>query len=99
MDDYAGLNEAWSSFFTKDPPARAAFGANGLALGAAAEVSSPAAARHRAFALLYTCPTIPSNEPAANEHACLPSPPADQVPGNDVRREPASFDFTVSLKG
>ena len=38
MDDYAGLNAAWVEAFTKDPPARAAFGASGLAMGAAAEV-------------------------------------------------------------
>eukprot|EP00326_Haptolina_ericina_P006150 CAMPEP_0181207566 /NCGR_PEP_ID=MMETSP1096-20121128/21652_1 /TAXON_ID=156174 ORGANISM="Chrysochromulina ericina, Strain CCMP281" /NCGR_SAMPLE_ID=MMETSP1096 /ASSEMBLY_ACC=CAM_ASM_000453 /LENGTH=130 /DNA_ID=CAMNT_0023298571 /DNA_START=8 /DNA_END=400 /DNA_ORIENTATION=+ len=37
MDDYAGLNAAWVEAFTKDPPARAAFGASGLAMGAAAE--------------------------------------------------------------
>ena len=37
MDDYAALNEAYVTVFKKDPPARAAFGANGLALGAAAE--------------------------------------------------------------
>jgi hypothetical protein len=35
--DYDGLNVAWSAFFGSNPPARSAFGANGLAFGAAAE--------------------------------------------------------------
>jgi 2-iminobutanoate/2-iminopropanoate deaminase len=35
--DYGPLNEAYVTIFPKDPPARAAFGANGLALNAAAE--------------------------------------------------------------
>ena len=34
--DYAALNEVWPTFF-KSPPARAAFGASGLAMNAAAE--------------------------------------------------------------
>lgn len=37
MEDYAGLNAAWTKIFPKDPPARAAFAAKELALGAAAE--------------------------------------------------------------
>ena len=37
MDDYDGMNEAYTSVFTKDPPARAAFAAAGIAMGAAAE--------------------------------------------------------------
>ncbi len=35
--DYDALNVAWAEFFGSTPPARAAFGANGLAFGAAAE--------------------------------------------------------------
>ncbi|EOD35418.1 hypothetical protein EMIHUDRAFT_98444 [Emiliania huxleyi CCMP1516] len=41
--DYAPLNEAYTKIFPKDPPARAAFGAKGLALNAAAEFKCVAA--------------------------------------------------------
>eukprot|EP00966_Prymnesium_polylepis_P128986 2982942-Prymnesium_polylepis.1 len=37
MSDYAAMNEAYVKLWPGDPPARAAFGASGLALGAAAE--------------------------------------------------------------
>ena len=37
MDDYDALNEAYTAIFPKDPPARAAFGAAGIAMNAAAE--------------------------------------------------------------
>ena len=36
-DDYDAMNEAYTSVFAKDPPARAAFAAAGIAMGAAAE--------------------------------------------------------------
>ena len=35
--DYEDLNGVWAEFFGNTPPARAAFGANGLAFNAAAE--------------------------------------------------------------
>ena len=37
--DYDAMNEAYVTIFPKDPPARAAFGANGIAMGAKAEFS------------------------------------------------------------
>ena len=37
MDDYEAMNEAYTAVFAKDPPARAAFAAAGIAMGAAAE--------------------------------------------------------------
>lgn len=43
MADYAALNAAWVTIFKSDPPARAAFAANELALGAAAEFKCIAA--------------------------------------------------------
>jgi len=36
--DWQGFNEIYSEYFSADPPARSAFGATGLALGAATEV-------------------------------------------------------------
>ncbi len=38
MADYAALNEVYLEFFTGNPPARSALGANGLALGALVEI-------------------------------------------------------------
>jgi len=41
--DWAAFNEVYKSYFTKPYPARSAFGANGLALGALVEVECIAA--------------------------------------------------------
>lgn len=43
MADWPAFNEIYRSFFSKPYPARSAFGANGLALGARAEVECIAA--------------------------------------------------------
>ena len=56
IDDYAALNEVWAKAFSgSDPPARAAFGASGLALGAAAEVSLAAPHDARRTHHVLTC--------------------------------------------
>jgi 2-iminobutanoate/2-iminopropanoate deaminase len=38
MQYYAAMNRVYASYFPHDPPARSAFGATGLALGAALEI-------------------------------------------------------------
>jgi len=38
MDDYGQMNEVYASFWDGPPPARSAFGADGLALGALLEI-------------------------------------------------------------
>ena len=45
MDDYAAVNEVYARYFPKDPPARSALAASGLAFGAAVEIECIAAAR------------------------------------------------------
>ena len=41
--DYDDMNDAYTAVFSKDPPARAAFGAAAIAMGAKAEFSCIAA--------------------------------------------------------
>jgi len=43
MSEWAEFNEVYQTFFSKPYPARSAFGVNGLALGAKAEVECIAA--------------------------------------------------------
>ncbi len=38
MDDYWPMNEVYASYWEGPPPARSAFGADGLALGALLEI-------------------------------------------------------------
>jgi reactive intermediate/imine deaminase len=38
MQNFGAMNAVYASFFSKDPPSRSTFGANGLALGAAIEI-------------------------------------------------------------
>ena len=44
IDDYAAMNAVYIEYFPNDPPARAAFAATGLALGALVEIDCIAAA-------------------------------------------------------
>lgn len=45
MADYAAMNAVYATFFPKDPPARSAMGASGLAFNAAVEIECIALAR------------------------------------------------------
>ena len=40
MADYGAMNTIYGSYFPENPPARAAFGANGLPLGALVEIET-----------------------------------------------------------
>jgi enamine deaminase RidA (YjgF/YER057c/UK114 family) len=46
MNDWPAFNEVYKSYFSGQYPARSAFGANGLALGARVEVDCIAVASH-----------------------------------------------------
>ncbi len=45
IQDFQAMNEVYARFFPKDPPARSALAASGLALGARAEIECIAAVR------------------------------------------------------
>jgi reactive intermediate/imine deaminase len=45
IEDFQAMNEVYARFFPKDPPARSALAASGLALGARTEIECIAAAR------------------------------------------------------
>ena len=45
MRDYAAMNAVYATFFPKDPPARSAMGASGLAFSASVEIECIALAR------------------------------------------------------
>jgi reactive intermediate/imine deaminase len=47
MAEWPAMNEIYRTFFPKDPPARSALGANGLALGARVEIECVALAAAR----------------------------------------------------
>ncbi|HRZ76731.1 MAG TPA: Rid family detoxifying hydrolase, partial [Bacteroidales bacterium] len=40
MSDFAAMNEVYGSYYTQDPPARAAFAVKGLPLGALIEIET-----------------------------------------------------------